>query len=264
VRFLLRPGWLAFIAAVVGFAIACYTLLAPWQFRRNAERERDNNAIATSLATPPVPLAELVPVGAAPTRQLEWRRVVVRGHYLPREEALVRLRSVQSQPAYEVLTVFRSDEGRTIAVDRGYLRPDDNNRVPAYPAAPAGDVQLTARIQMDETDPHHRPPLTADGHHQLYAVDSRQLANLTGEPLMGGYLMLLSNQPGLLAELPLPETDSGPFLSYAWQWLTFGAMALFGLGYFIRLELLQRRGDSPARQPEPTDPLVQRYGKSRL
>ena len=34
VRFLLRPGWLAFVAAVLGFVVACYTLLAPWQFEQ--------------------------------------------------------------------------------------------------------------------------------------------------------------------------------------------------------------------------------------
>jgi cytochrome oxidase assembly protein ShyY1 len=30
--------------------------------------------------------------------------------------------------------------------------------------------------------------------------------------------------------------------SYALQWLTFGVIALVALGYFVRLELLQRRG----------------------
>src|SRR5581483_1797835 len=87
VRFLFRPAWLAFIVGVVGFAVACYTLLAPWQFRRNAERERDNAAIAASQATAPVPLAQLVAStgGAtpAPAQAVEWRRVTVRGHYLP-------------------------------------------------------------------------------------------------------------------------------------------------------------------------------------
>ncbi|MDQ2710109.1 MAG: hypothetical protein M3Z25_21910 [Actinomycetota bacterium] len=261
-RFLFKPAWLAFMVAVVGFAVACYTSLAPWQFRRNAEREHDNAAIAASQATAPVPLAELVLAGSAPSPAVEWRRVTVRGHYLPADEATVRLRSVLSDPAYEVLTAFHTDDGPTIAVDRGYLRPDENNRLPGYPPAPDDNVQLTGRIRLDETDQHQRPPLTVDGHHQLYAVDSRQLAAVTGQPVAGGYLSLLDGQPGALTEVPLPQTDAGPFLSYAWQWLTFGAMALFGLGYFIRLELLQRRVPlEPA--PEP-DPMVARYGRSRF
>jgi cytochrome oxidase assembly protein ShyY1 len=262
VRFLFKPAWLAFIVAVIAFAVACYMLLAPWQFRRNAEREHDNAAIATSQATPPVPLAELVPAGAAPTAQNEWRRVSVRGHYLPADEAAVRLRSVLSDPAYEVLTAFRTDDGRTIAVDRGYVLPVDGTRLPAYATAPDGEVQLTGRLRLDETDTRQRPPLTVEGRVQIYSADSRQLAAATGQPVAAGYLSLLDGAPGVLAELPLPDTDSGPFLSYAWQWLTFGAMALFGLGYFIRLEILQRRAP---REPEPEpDPMVARYGKSRF
>lgn len=289
-RFLFKPAWLAFIVGVVAFAVACYTLLAPWQFRRNAERERDNAAIATSQATAPVPLAQLVPAGpgstAPPAQAVEWRRVTVRGHYLPADEAVVRLRSILSDPAYEVLTAFRTDDGRTVAVDRGYIRPVENNALPVYPPAPEGEVMLTARIRLDETDRKQRPPMFADGHHQLYSVDSHLLSEVIGKPVAPGYLALLSGQPGALGEVPLPDTDSGPFLSYAWQWLTFGLMALFGLGYFIRLEILQRRpergagggddgggagGGDGARdggaegRPEPTpDPMLERYGKSRF
>lgn len=277
-RFLLRPGWLAFIAGVIAFTVACYTLLAPWQFRRNAERERDNAAIAASQANPPVPLAQLVPPGAAPTPAIEWRRVTVRGRYLPAAEAAVRLRSVLTDPAYEVLTAFRAEDGRTIAVNRGYLRPVEGTGLPPYPAAPDGEVTLTGRLRLDETDPRRRPPLLVDGRFQLYSADSRLLAEALGQPVAPGYLALLDGQPGILAELPLPDTDAGPFLSYAWQWLTFGVMALFGLGYLIRLELLQRRqrarpesiGDDEADGSagddgrDGTDPMVVRYGRSRF
>jgi len=276
VRFLFRPAWLAFIVGVVGFAVACYTLLAPWQFRRNAERERDNAAIAASQATAPVPLAQLVAStgGAtpAPAQAVEWRRVTVRGHYLPGGEAVVRLRSVLSDPAYEVLTAFRTDDGRTVAVDRGYIRPVEENALPSYPPAPDGEVTLTARIRLDEVDRKQRPPMFTDGHHQLYSVDSHLLSEVIGQPVAPGYLALLGGQPGALGEVPLPDTDSGPFLSYAWQWLTFGVMALFGLGYFIRLELLQRRPDDAGRTEheagrEPgtaPDPMLERYGKQRF
>lgn len=269
-RFLLKPGWLAFIAGVIAFSVACYTLLAPWQFRRNAERERANVAIAASQANPPLPLAQLVPPGAAPAQDVEWRRVTVRGRYLPAGEAAVRLRSVLTDPAYEVLTAFRTDDGRTIAVNRGYLRPVEGTGLPPYPATPDGEVTLTGRLRLDENDPRQRPPLLLDGRVQLYSVDSRQLAGVLGQPIMPGYLALLDGQPGILAELPLPDTDAGPFLSYAWQWLTFGLMALFGLGYFIRLELLQRRPRDPDGEPAATgdgetiDPMVARYGRQRF
>ena len=42
--FLLRPGWIAVILAGLAFAGACFFLLAPWQFNRNAERTAQNAA----------------------------------------------------------------------------------------------------------------------------------------------------------------------------------------------------------------------------
>jgi cytochrome oxidase assembly protein ShyY1 len=277
VRFLLKPGWLLFIVGVIAFAVSCYTLLAPWQFRRNAEQQALNQAIAASYAHPPQPLNTLVPPGTAASPSVVWRQATVRGHYLPGAEVLVRLRTVAGDPAFEVLTAFRTDDGRTLAIDRGYLRPDSRSQVPPYPAAPDAPGQLTGRIRPNETDDDRRPPVTMDGRTQVYAADAGQLGSVTKLTVDPGYLLLTAGQMGGLGVVPLPSTSDGPFLSYAWQWLTFGAMALFGLGYFVRLELLQRRnpdaGDpwpvpgarEPAAKPEPeVDPLAQRYGKARF
>ena len=288
-RFLFKPGWVAFVLVVIGFAVACYTLLAPWQFRRNVERAAQNSEIAASFANPPAPLAQLVPPGSPPPPSLQWRRAVVTGQYLPADEAVVRLRTVLGRPAFEVLTAFRTDDGRIVAVDRGYVRPGEDRQVSEYPPAPDGTVTLTGRLRIDESDPQHRASFTSGGHRQLYAADSQLLAQSIGKPVASGYLQLVDNQPGGVGVLPLPDSDSGPFLSYAWQWLTFGAMALFGLGYFIRLELLQRRApdDSDPGEPQPAAPdtspseptptprpeseptpgrdhLAERYGKARF
>ena len=42
----------------------------------------------------------------------------------------------------------------------------------------------------------------------------------------------------MLGALPLPQTDSGPFFSYALQWIAFGVMALLGWLYFTVRELM--------------------------
>ena len=190
-RFLLRPGWLALIAVVIGFAVAAFTLLAPWQFGREAQRDAQQRAIDTASATAPVPLAELVP------------------------------------------------PGETVTAESGSAVPD-------YPPPPAGTVTLTARLRLDETDPQGRAAIESDGHRQVYAADSRSLAAATGLALEPGFLQLTAGQPGVLRPLDVAPTSGGeaPFtnFSYALQWLTFGVIALFALGYFVRLELLQRRG----------------------
>jgi cytochrome oxidase assembly protein ShyY1 len=245
VRFLLRPGWLALIALVVGFAVAAFTLLAPWQFGREEQRDAQQRAIDTATALAPVPLAELVPPGDAVTSEDEWRQVTVSGSYVPDGEGLVRLRVVDGQPAFEVLTPFRTDDGRLITVNRGSVTAESGSAVPDYPPPPAGAVTLTARLRLDETDPQGRAAIESDGRRQVYAADSRSLADATGLALEPGFLQLTAGQPGVLRPLDVAPTTGGeaPFtnFSYALQWLTFGVIALFALGYFVRLELLQRR-----------------------
>ena len=245
-RFLLRPGWLAFIALVVGFAVVCYTLLAPWQFGREEQREAQERAIATANAAPPVPLAELVPPGSAVGSDVEWRRVVATGTYLPEAEAVVRLRVADGKPAVEVLTPLRLDDGRVVTVDRGWVAVTNGQQTPAYPAPPAGAVTVTARLRPDQDDPSDRPVVRGDGPPQLYAVDSRVLGATAAVDLTPGYLQLEDGAPGVLGPLPVTANVGGaaPFtnFSYALQWLTFGLIALVALGYFIRLEVLQRRG----------------------
>ncbi|WP_219418177.1 SURF1 family cytochrome oxidase biogenesis protein [Pseudonocardia nigra] len=285
-RFLLRPGWLALIAVVVGFVVACYTLLAPWQFGREAQRDAQQQAIDASYANPPVPLGELVAPGTGVGPDVVWRQVTVTGEYLPDAEALVRLRVMEGKPAFEVLTPFRTDDGRLVTVNRGYVTSPSGSIVPEFAAPPEGRVTLTARLRTNETDPQARAPFEADGHRQLYAADSRTLAAATGLALEPGYLQLNPDQPGVLTPLPVePNTGGAPFtnFSYALQWLTFGAIALFALAYFVRLELLQRRKGTdrkaekaalrralagedgepgaPDETPAGETPLADRYGR---
>ncbi|HEY3894873.1 MAG TPA: SURF1 family cytochrome oxidase biogenesis protein [Pseudonocardiaceae bacterium] len=271
-RFLLRPGWLAFIAVVISFAIVAFTVLAPWQFRRAAERADRNSAIEHSFSTPPRPLREVLAARTAPTEATEWRQVQVHGHYLPSAEMVARLRTVLGEPAYEVLVPFQSTDGSTILVDRGYLRPAEGVRIPAYPPVPGGEVTLTARLQADEPDPYNGQVIQQDGHRQVYAVSTRTVSAATGVRLEPGYLQLLDGSPGALSALPLPQLDPGPSFAYALQWIAFGTMAPLGLIYFAWKEGTGRgREDDEAhddREPrdtdDPHDPpmatLTDRYG----
>jgi cytochrome oxidase assembly protein ShyY1 len=275
VRFLLRPGWLAFVALVVGFAVACYALLAPWQFGREEQRQAQEKAIAEANARPPVPLAELVPAGAGIGPDVEWRQVIVTGTYLPEAEAVVRLRVVEGKAAVEVLTPLRLDDGRVVTVNRGWVAVTEGRAVPEYPAPPTGAVTLTGRLRPDAADPGNRPVVTGQGVPQLYAADSRVLGATTGLALVPGHVQLNPGAPGVLGPLGVQPSGGGgaPFtnFSYALQWLTFGLIALVALGYFIRLEVLQRRSGSRRDEraavrralagDEPGEtPLADRYG----
>jgi cytochrome oxidase assembly protein ShyY1 len=269
-RFLLRPGWVALTAVVICFAVAAFTLLAPWQFRRAAERADTNTAIERSFTIPPRPLRSLLAAHAAPSQDTEWRQLQATGHYLPDAEMVVRLRTVQGEPAYEVLVPLRLADGSSMLVDRGYLRPAEGVRIPQYPPVPGGEVTVTGRLRADELDPQNGEVVHQDGHRQVYATSSRTVSAATGVRLEPGYLQLVDGAPGVLSALPLPQLDAGPSFPYALEWLAFGTMAPLGLAYFAWREATEgRREDEWAPGPDDTDDphdppmaeLADRYGR---
>ncbi|GLW92568.1 SURF1-like protein [Actinokineospora globicatena] len=226
-KLLLRPGWLVLAFVVVAFAVACFTLLAPWQFQRHDERKATNTAVQNSFDAPPAP------IGSVPPDQ--WRRVTLAGTYLPDGEALARLRTVQGNAAFEVLTPFRLTDGSVVLVDRGYVRPAEGVSVPNYAPAPAGEVNLLARVRIGEST--DRQAFEEDGHRQVYAIDPAVVGRAANLDIRPGYVQLEAGSPGVLGVLPLPQLEVGPFLSYALQWIAFGAMALLGLIYFTWREI---------------------------
>jgi cytochrome oxidase assembly protein ShyY1 len=263
--FLLRPGWLALAVVVIAFTYLCFSVLAPWQLGKNTRTSRENNQIQHSLTTDPVPLKTLLPQQDSSAPDAQWRRVTATGHYLPDKQLLVRLRVAEGDPALEVLVPFVVDDGPTVLVDRGYVRPQQGSRVPPIPPPPSQTVTITARLRDSEQPVSDKQPFTSDGVRQVYSIDISQIATLTGTPLAGSYLQLVDNQPGGLGLIGLPHLDAGPFLSYGIQWITFGVVAPILLGYFVYAEIRARRADK-SQQSAPAnveDKLSDRYGRRR-
>ena len=160
---------------------------------------------------------------------------------------LARLRVVEGDPAFEVLVPFAVDDGPTVLVDRGYVKPEQGSRVPAIAPPPDGTVTITARLRDSEQAPAGKdavPRRTAS--QQVYAINTAQIAGLTGVPLAGSYLQLVDDQPGGLGVIGLPHLDAGPFLSYGIQWIAFGIIAPIGVGYFVISEIKARRREKAA------------------
>lgn len=233
-KFLLRPNWLTLTLVVFLFATACFLLLSPWQWGRHNDRDAQNEAIERSLSSPPRPIEQVLPDGMAPSADTVWSRVEVTGTYLPDKEVVARLRSVNGEPAFEILTPLRTTSGDVVLIDRGYVAPNDQVGVPEYAPPPDGEVTVIARARTDETDPKSRDAFMPSGAEtpHVYAIDSSVVADETGLDLRPGYFQLTPDQPGVLSPLPLPRVDAGPFLSYSMQWIAFGIMALAGWLYF--------------------------------
>jgi cytochrome oxidase assembly protein ShyY1 len=270
--FLFKPSWLALAVVVVAFAYLCFTVLAPWQLGKNSKTSRENNQISHSVTADPVPVTTLLPQQDSSAPDDQWRRVTATGKYLPDAQVLARLRSIEGEPAFEVLVPFAVDGGPTVLVNRGYVRPEGGSKVPPIPAPPAGTVTVTARLRDSEGLVRDREPFRQDGALQVYSINVGQISTLTGVPLAGSYLQLVEDQPGGLGVLGLPNLDAGPFLSYGIQWIAFGIIAPIGLGYFVRAEILQRRRDKAAKEAADATPdapvtteakLADRYGRRR-
>lgn len=270
--FVFRPQWLALFVVVAAFAYLCFTVLAPWQLGKNTQTSRENAQISRSLDADPVPLTAVLPQqdSAAPDEQ--WQRVTATGRYLPEDQLLARLRSVDGAAAFEVLVPFAVDRGPTVLVNRGYVRPVNGSQVPAIAPAPSGPVTITARLRDPEPVPTGKEPFTADGVQQVYSINIDQISALTGVRLAGSYLQLVADQPGGLGVVPLPHLDAGPFLSYGIQWIAFGILAPIGVGYFVYSELKARRRERDASAPAPAaedapatveEKLADRYGRRR-
>ena len=241
-RRFLSPAWVIGLLGVVLFAWACFALLAPWQLGKSEDLEARNARLAESVQADPAPLSQVVD---SPDRYVEreWRLVTLDGRWRPEAEALLRLRSVDGEPVYQVLTVFDPAEGQDILVNRGYVPVGENNTVPDFPEAPGGQVGITARVRAAEAG--QAQPVQVDGFPAVRVMDPVALGDTLGQSLVAeGYLQLTGGQPGSLTPAPVPGIENGPYLSYGLQWLAFGILAPIALGYFAWAEIRARRRDA--------------------
>ena len=260
----LKPGWVFTAAVVLIFAYFAFTVLAPWQLHKNEAKTERNHNIEAAFETDPVPLSEIFTTRGEVADGKEWRRVSMTGHYLPESEVLLRLRPVNSSPAFQALTPFRLNSGEIMLVNRGFV-PANQDNVPDIPAAPSEEVTIVGYARLDEPPPSHEP-LTDQSRLQVSGINSQQIADLTHLELGKDYVQLSDGQPGTLSAIPLPQLDSGPHLSYGIQWIAFGIMAPLGLGYFVWAEMRERRREQEeqqALQEQQQTPLEQQDEKDQ-
>ncbi len=237
-RTFLTPGWVLAAVVAIAFAYLAFTVLAPWQLGKNEAVQARNHQLEEAFETDPVPASEIFHDGRI-HHDDEWRRVIVRGSYEPDREVVLRNRPVDQTPAMQVLTVFRTDDGREILVNRGWAHPTDGN-VPDYEPAPSGEVELKAYARMNEIDPD-RAPIADEDPIQVYGISTDQISGLLGVGLDHDWLQLAEDQPGSLLPIPLPQLTSGPYLSYGIQWIFFGIAAPAAVAWFVFAEIRERR-----------------------
>ena len=244
-RLLLTPRWLGWLALVIVAVVAC-GWLGQWQWGKYEERSARAERIETHYAADPVPVTDVLtdqPVGL----DAEWTRVSARGTYLPDEQVLVRNRPNEGTYGYEVLLPLRLDDGGTLLVNRGWVvnSPKGADVAPEVPPAPAGEVELTGWVRLGEDSLGRDLPRG-----QVASINLEETATEMNTALLGGYLLVQSEDPSTPRPEPLeePDTGTGPHLAYAIQWWFMAIPAL--LAFFVlslRREAGAASGQAPAR-----------------
>lgn len=135
----------ATIFTLIGFAILIS--LGVWQLERKAWK---GNLIATLNARIAAPPQALPPSPDQKTD--EFSRVKLHGAFVPGQSALVftsgsALRPDVTSPGYWVLSPLRTDDGRIVVVNRGYVAGKDGVAPP-----PSGDVDLVGALRWPDED----------------------------------------------------------------------------------------------------------------
>lgn len=246
--FAFTKRWLGYLVLVVVFAVACAGLSA-WQLARRDEARAEIERVDANWDATPRPVAEVLPQLDSFDADDKWMPVTLTGEYLLDDEVLVRGRPRDGAAGFEVLVPLRLEDGTVFIVDRGWLPAGNEQDAPdMVPAAPVGVVTVVVRLKAGEpVVPGRSAP---EG--QIATIHLPDLAERVGEPTFTGAYGLLASEdpapPARPAGVVKPVADEGPHLSYAFQWIVFGVMAFFGLGWAVRREYRILNQDDPAEQ----------------
>jgi surfeit locus 1 family protein len=246
-RLLLTRRWIL-LHLLVAVVVAVCLGLGRWQLNRLAERRAENARITAQTALPTEPLERILPSSSVPARRAEgqsFRRVSVRGTFVPDREIVLLTRSNGDETGNRVLTPLVISEGTAIIVDRGWV-PLTMNTPPILEAAPPdGPVEVTGVLLPSEPrgsfGPNDPPSGTVKA---VSRIDLDRLSEQLPYQTYPLYLRLATQRPAsgrrLPETVPLPAPTEGPHMSYAVQWFAFATIALVTYGALIRKEIAKR------------------------
>jgi cytochrome oxidase assembly protein ShyY1 len=249
----LTRRWLVGTLIAILFGMACFAL-GRWQWGRYVDKQTKATAIATNYDAAPAPLTPtLLDRGLTPERQ--WTRVTVTGTYAADADLLVRNRTQNTVPGFEVLTPLTMDAG-TILVDRGWVpNAESAAQTPAVDPPPTGPVQVTGWLHSGE--PSLGRDLPPGQLASISIADARAQRPAVGPSDL--YLVLGSQTPASpstghpVTPLPRPTQDLGPHQAYAIQWwITMPAGLVFVI-WAMRRELTVE-GEHEGATPAPAKP----------
>ena len=206
-----RPrGWAIALAAA---GCAAFIALGNWQSRRATEKRELGAALDRAAHVAPIEL---------PAQDVIYKRVAVRGIFLPERSVFLDNKLRGGRPGYEVVTPLRTADW-SVLVNRGWMpAPPARDNVPAV-RTPAGEVRVEG-IALERL-----PQALAagpSGGRVRQNLDIGAFAAETGLKLLPIVIEQHSSaDDGLLRQWPRPDFGVEKHESYSLQWYSFAALA---------------------------------------
>ena len=221
-RFRLVPFIAMLVVAAIGIS------LGQWQLRRAAEKEAIEQRIKLQEQAPPLRL-DGAAAQAGDADAVEFRKVTVRGEFVPGWTIYLDNRPHDGKPGFHVLTPLKiAGSSRHILVARGWIARDvaDRSRIPEI-ATPAGIVEVTGGVrrhagrllQLGQAAPLKSGAIVQN----LDVAEMAQASGLEMEPFI--VEQNSDSNDGLVRAWPLPSQGIDRHLGYAFQWFALAATA---------------------------------------
>jgi surfeit locus 1 family protein len=229
------PGWVVTGAALA--VIAVCVSAGNWQTRRAEYKQALADRLDERVTAP---VAE---IGVAPVEADAWqfRRVRVRGEYVPEKALLLDNRVLNGRVGYQVLTPLRLAGGAMhVVVDRGWVAaPPTRDRLPQV-QTPSGvqEVEGVAVLPPDKVfELGEGSPTGTVWQHFLM----ERYARWSGFALQPVVVRQTSDAPdGLVREWTRPDTGVQKHRGYALQWYLFATLTIV---LYVSLNFRRRRSD---------------------
>ncbi len=230
------------------YAVLAYQL-GHWQYGRHELKVERNALLDAHYRAEPVPVTEVLSDGPVDRSSEDWTKVTATGTYAG-EQLLVRNRPNNNVFGYEVLAPLRLTDGRTVVVDRGWVKNSDRGAAvePDVPRAPSGEVTVVGWVRPGETT---QPKALPQG--QVASISVPDVEQAWDTQVLDGYVVLDSERtadgasPERPERLEQPDRSLGPHQAYAFQWWMTMPLGLLLIWLGLRRELREEETDGPAK-----------------
>jgi surfeit locus 1 family protein len=251
-RQLLTPRWVITTVLVVA-AVAFMVFLGIWQLDRQAQRNAFNEQVSAQIDNEVIDLNQVLQAQTlAPEalNELQYRRVVARGHYRLEEQVALRNQVWEYQPGFHLLTpLYLEGTDYAIMIDRGWIPLDERTPQDWVRYEEAGVIEIEGRIKLAQNNRRFGPPdptLTPD-QTRLDAWNAVNLERIKGQvqgdllPVYVAAAPQADPQPGPPYRTDeQPDLSAGSHMGYALQWFSFAAILGIGYPFFVRKQLQQK------------------------